>query len=44
MTTNIAFLQRVIAHPAFRAGDSFTGFITRHASDLLRSQAECRCW
>jgi 3-methylcrotonyl-CoA carboxylase alpha subunit len=34
--TNIAFLQRVIAHPAFRAGDSFTGFIPQYASDLLR--------
>jgi 3-methylcrotonyl-CoA carboxylase alpha subunit len=36
VTTNIAFLERVVAHPAFRAGDSFTGFITQHASDLLR--------
>jgi 3-methylcrotonyl-CoA carboxylase alpha subunit len=36
VTTNIAFLQRVIAHRAFRAGDSFTGFISEHSSDLLR--------
>jgi hypothetical protein len=32
VTTDIAFLERVIADPAFPA----TGFITQHASDLLR--------
>ena len=35
VASNIGFLLRVIGHPAFRAGDSFTGFITKHAADLV---------
>jgi acetyl-CoA carboxylase biotin carboxylase subunit len=35
ITTNIAFLQRVIDHPAFRAGDTHTGFIEAHGPALL---------
>jgi 3-methylcrotonyl-CoA carboxylase alpha subunit len=35
--TNLAFLERVVAHPAFLAGDTDTGFIDRHKSDLLPS-------
>ena len=32
--TNRAFLARLVDHPAFRAGEIDTGFITRHAADL----------
>jgi len=35
VASNIGFLLRVIGHPAFRAGDSFTEFIGRHAGDLV---------
>ncbi len=34
-TNNVEFLQRVARHPAFAAGDIDTGFIARHAGDLL---------
>jgi 3-methylcrotonyl-CoA carboxylase alpha subunit len=33
--TNLAFLERVVRHPAFLAGDTDTGFIARHRGDLL---------
>jgi len=33
--TNLAFLERVVKHPAFLAGDTDTGFIERHRGDLL---------
>ena len=33
--TNLAFLERVVAHPAFLAGDTDTAFIERHQGDLL---------
>jgi 3-methylcrotonyl-CoA carboxylase alpha subunit len=33
--TNLAFLERVVRHPAFLAGDTDTGFIERHRADLL---------
>jgi len=33
--TNLAFLERVVAHPAFLAGDTDTSFIERHRADLL---------
>ncbi len=33
--TNLAFLERVVAHPAFLAGDTDTAFIERHRADLL---------
>jgi len=33
--TNLAFLQRVIAHPAFRAGEVRTNFVERHKAGLL---------
>jgi acetyl/propionyl-CoA carboxylase alpha subunit len=32
--TNLARLQRIVAHPAFRAGEIDTGFLERQASDL----------
>ena len=35
VTTNLAFLERVVRHPAFLAGDTDTGFIERHRADLL---------
>ena len=34
-SNNVEFLQRVARHPAFVAGDIDTGFIARHAGDLL---------
>jgi len=38
--TNLAFLERVVAHPAFLAGDTDTAFIERHRSDLLPAAHE----
>jgi len=35
--TNAAFLARVIDHPAFRAGDTHTGFVAQFASDLTKA-------
>jgi 3-methylcrotonyl-CoA carboxylase alpha subunit len=35
VTTNVAFLQRLIAHPAFAAGRLDTGLIARHQADLF---------
>jgi 3-methylcrotonyl-CoA carboxylase alpha subunit len=34
--TNAAFLCRVIDHPAFRAGDTHTGFVAQYASSLTK--------
>jgi acetyl/propionyl-CoA carboxylase alpha subunit len=36
VATNAAFLGRVIDHPAFRAGDTHTGFVAEHGAGLLR--------
>jgi 3-methylcrotonyl-CoA carboxylase alpha subunit len=33
--TNLGFLQKVIGHPAFRAGDVRTGFVDRFKKELL---------
>ncbi len=33
--SNIAFLRRVIAHPGFRDGDVFTGFVDQHLAELI---------
>ncbi|APV51250.1 3-methylcrotonyl-CoA carboxylase [Betaproteobacteria bacterium GR16-43] len=38
--TNLAFLERVVRHPAFLAGETDTGFIERHRADLLPSASE----
>jgi 3-methylcrotonyl-CoA carboxylase alpha subunit len=35
VTTNLAFLERVVKHPAFLAGETDTAFIERHRADLL---------
>jgi len=35
VTTNLAFLERVVRHPAFLAGDTDTAFIERHRTALL---------
>ena len=40
VTTNLAFLERVVRHPAFLAGDTDTGFIERHRADLLPPQSQ----
>jgi 3-methylcrotonyl-CoA carboxylase alpha subunit len=37
--TNLSFLQRLVGHPAFIAGDTDTGFIATHRADLLAPQA-----
>ena len=34
--TNIAFLVRVLDHPAFRSGDLHTAFVDQHAAELTR--------
>jgi 3-methylcrotonyl-CoA carboxylase alpha subunit len=36
VTTNLAFLAAIAAHPAFAAGALDTGFIPRHGADLFR--------
>jgi 3-methylcrotonyl-CoA carboxylase alpha subunit len=36
VATNIAFLKKLLSHPAFRAGDCWTGFIPAHAAELLQ--------
>jgi acetyl/propionyl-CoA carboxylase alpha subunit len=36
IATNIAFLQRVVDHAAFRAGQTHTGFIDLHRADLIK--------
>ncbi len=35
VATNIGFLRKILGHPAFRAGDTSTGFIAAHRGDLL---------
>ncbi|MGE3967440.1 MAG: acetyl/propionyl/methylcrotonyl-CoA carboxylase subunit alpha [Dongiaceae bacterium] len=35
VSTNVAFLKRLVDHAAFRAGDCFTGFIPAHGAELL---------
>jgi len=37
--TNLAFLRRIIAHPAFAAAELDTGFIPRHQAQLLPEPA-----
>jgi len=34
--TNAAFLARVVDHPAFRAGDTHTGFVAEHGAALTK--------
>jgi acetyl/propionyl-CoA carboxylase alpha subunit len=34
LTTNTAYLERIIAHPAFVAGETHTGFLDLHADEL----------
>ncbi len=35
IVTNLAFLIRTLDHPAFRAGETHTGFIDQHKAELL---------
>jgi len=37
--TNLAFLRRVLGHPAFAAAELDTGFIARHQAELLPAPA-----
>lgn len=39
LKTNIAFLRRILAHPAFAAAELDTGFIPRHQAELLPAPA-----
>jgi 3-methylcrotonyl-CoA carboxylase alpha subunit len=39
-TTNISWLARVVAHPAFRAGDVSTRFLDDHAEELRRTMPD----
>ena len=38
--TNLAFLERLVAHPSFLAGETDTAFIERHRADLLPAPGE----
>ena len=38
--TNLAFLRRVVGHPAFAAAEIDTGFIPRHEPDLMRAPGD----
>ncbi|MBF7730759.1 acetyl/propionyl/methylcrotonyl-CoA carboxylase subunit alpha [Pseudomonas sp. N040] len=38
--TNLGFLQRILAHPAFAAAELDTGFIPRHEAQLLPAPTE----
>ena len=40
LKTNIGFLRRIVAHPAFAAAQLDTGFIPRYQSQLLPEQGE----
>ena len=35
IVTNIAFLKRVMAHPAFQDGQTHTGFVDEHKAELM---------
>jgi acetyl/propionyl-CoA carboxylase alpha subunit len=35
IATNVAFLRRVVDHPAFRAGRTLTGFVDAHRAELI---------
>ena len=37
VATNAVFLGRLLDHPAFRAGDIYTGFAAEHAGELLKA-------
>jgi acetyl-CoA carboxylase biotin carboxylase subunit len=38
--TNTSYLQRIIDHPAFRAGDVSTAFVVEHEGDLARQVSD----
>jgi 3-methylcrotonyl-CoA carboxylase alpha subunit len=38
--TNLAFLERVVRHPAYLQGATDTGFIERHRADLIPASGE----
>jgi 3-methylcrotonyl-CoA carboxylase alpha subunit len=40
VTTNLAFLERVVKHPAFLAGETDTAFIERHRAELLPAKVD----
>jgi 3-methylcrotonyl-CoA carboxylase alpha subunit len=40
VTTNLGLLRAIAAHPAYAAGELDTGFIARHATDLMAAAPE----
>jgi acetyl/propionyl-CoA carboxylase alpha subunit len=36
VTTNLAFLQSILRHPRFRAGELSTAFVSEHTHELIR--------
>ena len=42
--TNRAFLARLVAHPAFRAGELWTGFVDAHAATLAPDDGPAPGW
>jgi pyruvate carboxylase len=36
LATNIGFLRNIMNNPAFRAGDTPTGFVTAHQAELMQ--------
>ncbi|CAH0229294.1 biotin carboxylase N-terminal domain-containing protein [Roseomonas sp. CECT 9278] len=40
LTTNLAFLRRLVGHPAMLAAELDTGFIARHAAELIPPPSE----
>jgi 3-methylcrotonyl-CoA carboxylase alpha subunit len=40
VVTNLPFLQRLVSHPAFEAGETHTGFIEEHFPDGLAASEE----
>jgi 3-methylcrotonyl-CoA carboxylase alpha subunit len=40
VTTNLGLLRAIVAHPGFAAGELDTGFIARHATDLMAGAPE----
>ncbi len=40
VTTNVAYLSRIVAHPSYAAADIDTGFIERHGQSLRRAEEQ----
>ena len=40
VTTNVAYLSRIVSHPSYAAADIDTGFIERHGQSLRRAEEQ----